>query len=457
MKTNLKTIEQKVLKFLDSHSLINQDDKILLGLSGGADSVFAFYFLLKFKSRLKIEFACVHLNHGLRGNDSELDEKFCSELCSENNVQFFTEKRDVKTFAEKNSLSIEEAGRELRYDFFNRISEENDFSKIVTAHHLSDNVETILYNFFKGTGLKGLTGIPEKREKIIRPFLSITKEEIENYLNANGTKYRIDKSNYENDYKRNFIRNKIIPLIKKEINPSIESTLANNSEIIKSFYRLISKYLQENSNKYFLFDESKLEIYTKCIDEEGFEFFIELVKSKVKEIYDYNLSSDDYFKIKSLVENQPGKRVELKEDLTVVKNQDAVVIGKLESEIEEREIEIEIGGHAKVQNITVGIDESNVDSGKSVSEEFEIISADNLDNIFILRRWKHGDYFYPLGMKGRKKVSDFLTDLKVPSHLKKSQLVLTNNENILWVVGFRIDERFKINPRTKKALKLWKQ
>ena len=291
MKTNLKTIEQKVLKFIDSHFLINPDDKILLGLSGGADSVFAFKFLLKFKSRLKIEFSCAHLNHELRGNDSDLDEQFCSELCYMNGIKFFSEKKNVKAFSDENGLSLEEAGRELRYEFFNKTLKKYGFTKIITAHHLSDNVETILYNFFKGTGLKGLTGIPEKRDKIIRPFLSVTKEEIENYLNADETKFRVDKSNYENDFKRNFIRNKIIPLIKKEINPSIESTLSNNSEIIKSSYRLIDKYLMDNSISYFLLNDNKLQIYTRSIDEKGFDFFIELTKNKVKEIYDYNLSS----------------------------------------------------------------------------------------------------------------------------------------------------------------------
>ncbi|MGD8781453.1 MAG: tRNA lysidine(34) synthetase TilS [Ignavibacteria bacterium] len=457
MKTNLKTIEQKVLKSIDSHFLIESNDKILLGLSGGADSVFAFYFLLKFKSRLKIEFACAHLNHGLRGIDADADEKFCSELCLENNINFFSQKVNTAAFAKENNLSVEEAGRELRYNFFNNVFEENGYSKIVTAHHLSDNVETILYNFFKGAGLKGLTGIPEKRDKIIRPFLSVTREEIEIYLTANRTKYCIDKSNYENDYKRNFIRNKILPLIKKEINPAIENTLSSNSEIIKSSLRLTEKHIRENSSKYFSYQDNKLEILIRTIEEKGFDFLVELAKNKLKDIYDYDITSDDFFKIKSLAENQAGKKAVLKNGLIITRNHKSIIFEKEKDTEIGKEFELAVGSKIEINDVTIGIEVSNEKYEKTDNKNVELISADNLDNIFILRRWKHGDYFYPLGMKGKKKVSDFLTDLKFPSNVKKTQLVLTNNDRIIWVVGLRIDERFKINQSTKKILKLWKQ
>ncbi len=457
MKTNIKTIEQKVLKFIDSHSLINPNDKILLALSGGADSVFAFYLLIKYQTRLKIEFSCAHLNHGLRGKDSDEDEVFCSELCKRNGIKFFSEKKDVKVFAEKNALSIEEAGRELRYDFFDEIVNESNQTKVFTAHHQSDNAETILYNFFKGAGLKGLTGIPEKRGNIIRPLLCLTRDEIEFYLNENEIEYRVDKSNFENDYKRNLIRNELLPLIKKEINPVIENTLSNNSEIIKSSYRLIDKYLKENSEEYCFFNNEKLEFLEKSIQEKGFDFFVGLVKYKMKEIFGYTISSDEYFTIKNLVENQPGKMLKLKNNFSAVKTQNTLVIEKYEIKEVYDEIKLQAGERIGFGNVFVGINECDKDDKMTVSSENEIICADNLDNIFILRRWKDGDYFFPLGMKGRKKVSDFLTDLKVPSHLKKSQLVLTNNKQIVWVVGYRLDDRYKINLNTKKVLKLWKQ
>ncbi|MCL4278907.1 MAG: tRNA lysidine(34) synthetase TilS, partial [Ignavibacteriaceae bacterium] len=218
----IKTIEQKALKFIDENHLIDFGDKILVALSGGADSVFLLSFLLKFKKRFRIKLAAFHLNHKLRGKSADDDEKFCKDFCSENNVPFVSVSNEVKANAKKSKLSIEEAARKIRYQELQKAATKLGCNKIATAHNSSDNVETILLNLFKGAGLKGLSGIPVKRENIIRPILSLTSDEIRKYLVQNKIHFRIDESNLKSDYERNFLRNKIIPELKKRLNPQLE-------------------------------------------------------------------------------------------------------------------------------------------------------------------------------------------------------------------------------------------
>ncbi|MGA7836827.1 MAG: tRNA lysidine(34) synthetase TilS, partial [Ignavibacteriaceae bacterium] len=229
----MKKTEEKVLKFIDQKNLISRRDKILIALSGGPDSVFLFHFLLKFRKRFQIDLAAAHINHKLRGKNSDADEKFCKDLCEQNDIQFFSTRKDVKKIAAAKKISLEEAGREIRYSEFKRIAVQNNFSKIATAHNCSDNAETVFFNLIKGTGLKGLSGIPIKRENIIRPVLVLTKNEILEYLSKKKLKFRMDESNLESEFERNFIRNEIFPLIKEKLNPAFEEKIFHNSEILK--------------------------------------------------------------------------------------------------------------------------------------------------------------------------------------------------------------------------------
>ena len=190
-----KTIEQKAINFIDENLLIEKGDKILIALSGGADSVFLLYFLKKFSKRFGIEVSAFHLNHKLRGKAASDDAKFCTEFCKKNKIELISISKDVIIYAKKNKISVEEAGREIRYTELIKAAKKLKCNKIATAHNSSDNVETILLNLFKGTGLKGLTGIPVRRENIIRPILCLSSDEIRNYLNQNKIEFRVDESN----------------------------------------------------------------------------------------------------------------------------------------------------------------------------------------------------------------------------------------------------------------------
>jgi tRNA(Ile)-lysidine synthase len=262
----LKKSEEKVIRFIRDNELIRSGDRILIALSGGADSVFLLHFLTKFKKKYKSELAVLHINHLIRGKNADEDEKFCREMCSKLDVKFYSVRKNVKLFAAKNKISVEEAGRILRYKTLNETARKYQYDKIATAHHLSDNAETVLLNLIKGTGLKGLSGIPVKRDNIIRPILSLSKEEITSYLQQNKILFRTDESNLSDDYERNFIRNNIIPLIKNRLNPSFEHALFNASAIIKSYYNYLTGKVNELVPNAVSFKESVLTINLKTLE-----------------------------------------------------------------------------------------------------------------------------------------------------------------------------------------------
>jgi len=191
-----------------------------------------------------MEIAAFHLNHNLRGKEANIDEQFCKNLTAQKRIPFFSSSKNVKLFAKRKRMSIEEAGRELRYGELLKIAKTHNYTKIATAHNADDNAETVLLNLIKGTGIKGLSGIPERREKIIRPILVLSKKEILKYLHNKKIKYRTDSSNIENEYQRNYLRNEIIPLIKNKLNPQFDSAVFRTSEIIRGYTSLIDEQIK---------------------------------------------------------------------------------------------------------------------------------------------------------------------------------------------------------------------
>jgi tRNA(Ile)-lysidine synthase len=225
----MKSTEQKVLRFIKENNLVPAGDKIIIALSGGPDSVFLLHFFNKYKKKFKIKIEAVHVNHLLRGKESDRDEIFCKTICDELNIPINIFSSDVKSVAKKEKLSLEVAGRKVRYKYFDKLLKLKKKTKLATAHNADDNAETVLLNMIKGAGLKGISGIPIKRGNIIRPILCLSKSEILEYLEENKFEYRIDQSNLSNDYERNFIRNEIFPLINKNLNPVFVKNILNSS------------------------------------------------------------------------------------------------------------------------------------------------------------------------------------------------------------------------------------
>ena len=451
----MKKEEEKVIKYIDEKGLIEKNDKVLVALSGGPDSVFLLHFLLKFRKKFGIEVGAIHINHMIRGKSAIEDEDFCRKLSVNLRISFFSVSKNVKYFAKQNKISVEEAGRIIRYKEFEKALKIYGFNKIATAHNCSDNAETVLLNIIKGAGVKGLAGIPPKRGNIVRPILCLKKDEILNYLDNTGIKFRIDESNFETDYERNFLRKEIIPLIKDRLNPDFENAAFHSSEIFSGFSILLETRVKE-----------KLEETVKNTDD-GLSFYVDGINGIEDELKNYIIKSavDDYFKVqltyadvkslKGLFSNRTGKSINLANNLKAVRERQSVIISLSEKDkgfepvILSESSEIKIGGKTLVIKPV-----ENAPGKYSGSRLKEYISADKISGKFCLRRWQAGDKFYPLGLTGTKKISDFLNEQKIASSKKKERLILTNKGKIVWVLGLRLDDRYKITNNTKRILEL---
>lgn len=451
---NQKTIEQVVFQFIENNKLLNGAEKLLIALSGGADSVFALYFFNRFKKKYKITINAVHVNHNLRGNESKRDEKFCKDLCKNLNIDFYPATVNVKTFARKNKKSIEEAARILRYKELNRLAKKLDADKIITAHNLDDNTETVLLNFFNGAGLNGLAGIPFKRDNIIRPFLCLAKNEIIHYLKIKNLEFVSDSSNASLEFKRNFIRHQIIPNLKENINPALDKAILKSGGVIKNQLELINFFTEE--------------AYAKIIKLEGDEFIVSLPElnnypvelwGEIFKLFFSNYLKVDYNftqfeKLRKLVGSQVGTKIELGKNYIAHRERTKIVFEKLILE-NYNEIEIKINQNKKVFKNILSIHRvSKIQEKYFNNPNIEYISGDKIKDKLLIRTWEIGDKIQLLGMTGTKKISDVLTDLKIPSYKRKKQLVLEYKKDIVWIVGKRINEKYKITPETKIILKL---
>lgn len=449
----MKSTEQKVIRFIEENSLIQKGDKILLALSGGPDSVFLFYFLNKYKKKYQIDLAAFHLNHSLR-KEADKEQKFCEKLCAAFDIQFFSEKVNVKSFAENNKLSVEEAGRKIRYKLLNKYCAENKFNKIATAHNANDNAETVILNLSKGTGLRGIAGITVKRDNIIRPILCLSKSEILDYLETARIKYVLDKSNLSTDYERNFVRLKIIPLIEKKLNTGFINSVLNTSLNLQNHYYLIDRLVNDSIEKYCdLFDE-EIRINKNIFS--GLDSFIisELIRKILYDKFNYSSEQVDVKKIFSLIKKQVGARDKLRNKILILNDRNHIIIYKSQHK-KTSSVEIKLGEKKKMNSHYISITVVNKNQVKLTADKnVEYIDGELTGDSFLIRKWRQGDRFQPIGMKGTKKISDFLNDIKIDAKEKKNQYVLTAKNKIVWVIGKRLDERFKITPNTKSTYKI---
>ena len=450
----MKSLEQKIINFIDEHSLIKEGDKIIIALSGGPDSVFALYFFHKYKKKFKIEIFAAHLNHSLRAKESDKDEDFCKELCGCYDIKFFSERAKVQKHKSEFKLSLEEAARELRYAFLEDIAREIKADKIITAHNINDNTETVLLNLFKGTGAKGLSGIPIIRDKIIRPFLSASKTEIINYLEKKKIAYRLDETNLSNKFERNLLRNKIIPQIREQVNPALDEAILRSSVNLRNTVNIVNDEISRILDNEVHFKNTVMDIPLSIVNRYNEGFVKEIIIASLKRTFHLEFNYTNVKNVFSLFTKQTGKKVKLKNDIFAFREREFISVKKRDNERQYFQ-QLSIGETAGISNKKLSITEINVSEVKEAkSRNVEFIDGDNIEKIFTLRNWKRGDKFIPLGMKNFKKISDFLTEQKVKTSQRQNQLVLTNRNQIVWVVGLRIDERFKLKNKTKKVLQL---
>ena len=440
MKTD--SVQSYFKNFFIENDINLAEDKYLLAVSGGIDSMVLFDLFLK----NNINFSVASCNFQLRGKDSDNDLKFVENICIKNSINFYSTVLDVDKLSTMRKISTQMAARELRYDFFKKILEKYKYSYIVTAHHLDDNIETIIFNFIKSTGYKGLIGIPFNKNKILRPLINTSKEEIEDYAVSNNISWRLDKSNNSNKYSRNKIRNEVIPLL-KEINPSLGKSLTESLKRIKKLSHDIKPRIDLFIQKFVDFKDDYINIKKDFIDDIEkyeillFDFFHD---------YGFNYSQIENI-IKSLKAKNQKKFISLNYEL-IIERKSIFIITKdflVKTRYESKEIE----------NIVLPFFNLSVKKYKkslftlNKSNNNAQLDFDKITYPICIRNYKKGEKFLPLGMRKNKKISDFLSDKKVNYIIKLRQCVITDStDSVLWVVGHQISNKFKVDSETKNIL-----
>ncbi len=439
----------KFKQFCRSEKLIERNDKVVVALSGGADSVFLLSLIQKLQPHLSLEVTAVHVNHNLRGTESDDDEKFCRELCISQGITFYSESVDVKQLSMEKKISIEMAAREARYHSLQMIREKIGYNKIATAHNMDDNAETVLLNLIKGRGLEAVSGIPIKRQNIIRPLIIFSKSLILNYLAQNKILYRSDSSNLENKFQRNLIRNKVSPLL-KEINPEFSLSVLHFSQMLRE----LNTFSYQPAFDAVVVKEGTIEIKIEIAKKMNDFRLFKTLSIRIIELFSLNLKFEIFYNIKELMLNQTGRKIDIGEGVSCFKSRSNLIISRAEM-VDLHEVNLCVNGKTVFGKYEIScerIDEINsfTNHGKSV----EFIDGDQTGSTFVVRSAKKGEWFFPVNGKGKRKLSDYFNDLKMEPNHKWKHPILYADDRIVWVCGYRLDNRFKISDKTKTIFKL---
>ncbi len=442
---------KKIKKFILDNSLIEEKDRILIGLSGGPDSIFLLYFLYyNFNKKLII----AHINHKLRKDDSDLDEKFIRKISQKLKIPLFVKREDVKKLSIDSKKSIEETGREVRFSFFNKILKIENFNKIALGHNLDDNVETVLINLIKGSGVKGLTGIPEKRENIIHPIIIAKKEEILKFLQDNKIEYRIDKTNLEKDFLRNKIRNYLLPIIEKEFNKNFKEKLLSLSNILKVEDKFLDDFTENISSKLLKFEYDNIKIDLKKFKNLHLSIKRRLIRKGISylcgDLREYPLEQID--KVISLENKKTGKEFELPLNIVAIKDKNEIIIER--KNFINGDFFVEIPGLGSYQEIGMKIELFLVKKMAKTKEKFtSFLDYDKIEFPLRIRKPEFGEKFQPLGLNKEKKIQDFFTDSGIPKNVRWNLPILFDKKgDILWLIGVRISDNYKVTELTKRII-----
>ncbi len=436
-------MQEQFIQNIDAKKLIRAGQKILLAVSGGIDSM----VLMHLFEKSGYDYGVVHCNFQLRGEESDGDEKFVREQVQMHGIPSFFKTFDTTEYARLNGISIEMAARELRYNYFHKIRLKYDYDLIATAHHQDDLIETFFLNLSRKTGIKGLTGIKDKSGNLIRPLLFAGRQEIEAYAAKHYIEYREDSSNNEVVFQRNYLRHKILPLF-SELNPAFKKNLLASIDNLRDAENVYISVLKKDKETVVVENDGVIQI---DIEKLRTTQFPQLLLLEVLSPLNFNSSVVD--EVFHSLEAESGKQFFSKTH-RLVKDRDQLFISELkESEekiyyIEEDDVELFEPFDILVQKA----DFVNFDIIKR--SNVACIDYDMIQFPLLIRKWKQGDYFQPLGMTGIKKVSDFLIDRKVPLHEKENVWLLCSGKKIVWIMGLRLDERFKVTSDTKKVLVL---
>jgi len=434
-------ISEKFTRFLKERNLLQ--GKFLAAVSGGIDSV----VLCELCKQSGIHFSIAHCNFQLRGEESERDENFVRSIGEKYAVELFVKKFNTAAYANQNKISVQEAARDLRYDWFVQLKNEKGFSFTLLAHHADDNIETLLMNFFRGTGLEGLTAMPEENREdkyILRPLLDVRRKEIIEFAKQNNLSWAEDSSNASSKYTRNFFRNELLPAIKKAY-PQVEENLLANIERMKKTNEVYQPAVEELKKKICEQFAAEIRIpVLKLMKYQHSSIIYEIIK-------DYGFGEKQVEEVIKLADAESGKFIE-NEHYQIIKNRKWFVIARKAANtdttaIEEGMEKVYFGG-GELQLKSIPVEKFRLQKKEDIAQ----LDAKHIEFPLLLRKWKQGDYFYPLGMRKKKKLARFFIDQKLPKNQKENTWVIESNKKIIWIIGMRIDDRFKVVDSTKQVL-----
>lgn len=441
---------QKIQTYIQQQNLANSGTPILVTCSGGVDSM----VLCDVLQKLKYNIAIAHCNFQLRGNESDEDEQFVQHFAIQNNIPFYVIKFDTKLYKQQFDVSTQMAARTLRYEWFEKIRKENNYHSIATAHHLDDQLETILLNITKGTGIKGLTGMQAKNGSIIRPLLEVSKQQIIDYAKENNITFREDSSNASDDYQRNLIRHQIVPQLQK-INPSLYTSMIDFIGRMNDYEILTNQQIEIIKKKCYSKKNGIIEIKLGFIRTQKAANTILFYLLK-----DFGFKDDTVKNI--LAVKEVGKQFFSETHRIVIDRKSLFVVPKnIERENYLSFVQLPnqiVFNHYKIQCSLLPIQELNI----KTSNRYAYFDADKIEFPIFIRYYNEGDYFYPFGMSkpktpgkaGKKKLSKYFKDEKFSLLEKENTPVVFSGEKLIWLVGHRIDDRYKVTERTKHVLKM---
>ena len=454
LKTNFNTMQKssslflrKIEQFIEQKELMNNSQLYLVALSGGADSV-ALLLALK---KLGYNIEAAHCNFHLRGEESDRDEDFCKNLCRELDIKLHLAHFDTQTNASLHGISIEMAARNLRYNYFKALLKDINASAVCVAHHKDDSAETLLLNLVRGTGIEGLTGIKSKNNRIVRPFLCVRRNEIVNYLEQQNQLFVTDSSNLVNDVQRNKIRLDVMPLL-QTINPLVVEHLNQTGEYIEEAASILNTALEQMQNRVVLLktEEQTIIDIERLEKEQSSNYLLWYI------LKNYGFNAAQIKQISCGLKTSVGKVWESTTHALTINNNKIIVEPLFTCDSKEYRL-IEEGLYHLNSKLSIEIKKEpySIDNGFSKDPKDVWIDADKVVFPLSVRLIKEGDRMIPLGMKGSKLISDILTDTKVSYFDRQRQYVLLNNDQqIIWLVGRRIDDRYKITSSTKTVLKI---
>ncbi|BCJ92644.1 tRNA(Ile)-lysidine synthase [Anaerocolumna cellulosilytica] len=456
-----------IKRFIDEQNMIKKGDRIVAGISGGADSVCLFYVLLELKEAYAMDFLVVHVNHGIRGQEAAEDEEYVSILCKQYGIPFFSFYFDVPSVSVKNGMSEEEAGRWVRYQAFNECLKKNKCNKIAIAHNKNDNAETILFHLFRGSGITGLTGIKPVREEIIRPLLCVGRAEIEEFLRVREVSFRDDKTNLMENYSRNKIRHRVLKYAAENINPKAVEHIVNAGNQLKEIEQYLDRMIFSAFSRIVVAREgNEYEVdIEKFIEEEPviqkgvLRLGVQQLAGGLKDIDAFHIDL-----IMGLMTKEVSKRLNLPYGILAVREYNCVVLKKQNQNSEEshffknHETEIIVPGEQFITGMNLAISTKLINYKKNMiipkNGCTKWFDYDKIKNTVLIRTRKTGDYLQIDAKGSRKKLKSLFIDEKIPREKRELLPLLADGPHIMWIIGGRMSEAYKVDEETKVILEI---